>query len=137
MYKSISIILSAVVIVAMALPAIANEVVSTSSGAWFAVDARELKTTTLDGKPLRGGNEIELQSSANAWGEAGGGESATITWSDGTDSGVIAESSLARFFPWTLNPDGGDITLTYTSGSVTMQTVFKVLAKTSLRLLFF
>ena len=110
--------------------AFADEVVSMSSGAWFAVDTREVKDTTLNGAVINGGEtEITLQSSMDAWGEDGGGESATISWSSANGSGVVAESTVADSVSWIPDLRGGNITLTYTSGSVVKTAVFDVVSK--------
>ena len=111
------------------LPVVADEVVSVSSGAWFAVDTREEKTTTLTGEEIKGGEtEIELQSSAEAWGDDGGGEKATIIWSSATGNGTVCADSVVSSVWWIPDAKGGMITLTYTSGSVVKTAVFEVVS---------
>jgi len=103
-----------------ALPTVADEVVAYAAGGWFAVDSRAVKDTTLSGGPIVGGaSNLLLQSSPDAWGEAGGGVSATIVWQDVMGgSGTVAEATTAREVAWTPTVRTNVKTLTYTSGSV-------------------
>jgi len=105
-----------------------EEVVSSATGAWFAVDAREVKDTTWEGGAIIGGEtNVVLQSSPNAWGEGGGGTSATITWaSTSGGSGTIAAATTADSVLWTPEARFGTNTLTYVSGAVTKTATFVV-----------
>lgn len=109
-------------------PALAGEVVSSSSGGWFAVDTRMVKDTTLEGKPIVGGKtDIQLMSSSNAWGEEGGGSMASINWqSTSGNGGGIASETVLDSVEWTPEVWAGTNTLTFVSGTVVKTARFKV-----------
>jgi len=112
---------------AAVLPAAADEVVATAAGGWFAVDSRAIKDTTLQGGAIVGGaTNVVLQSSPDAWGEAGGGANATITWESAAGGrGTVATATTAREVSWMPAVCSGANTLTYTSGSVQKTAQFK------------
>jgi len=90
--------LSALFVALANLASLAEDtVVASDSGGWFAVDLREVKDTTWDGGAIVGGEtNVVLQSSPNAWGETGGGTSATITWKNTSGRiGTIAAATTA------------------------------------------
>jgi len=104
---------------ATVLPAAADEVVATAAGGWFAVDSRAVKDTTLQGGVIVGGaTNVVVQSSPDAWGEAGGGVSAMITCQSAKGSVTVVEATTAGEVSWTPEARSGVNTLTYTSGSV-------------------
>lgn len=109
----------------------ADEVVASAAGGWFAADTRSVKDTTWSGGQIVGGEtQIELQSSANAWGTSSG-SSATISWqSTSGHSGTVAANTTANSVLWTPEASAGVNTLTYTSGSVTKTAAFSVAAAT-------
>jgi len=112
---------------AAALLSMADEVVAHATGGWFAVDSREVKDTTLSGGAVVGGaTNVVLQSSPNAWGETGGGASATITWASAACGGTVAEATTASEVAWTPTARAGVDTLTYLSGSVQKTAQFLV-----------
>ena len=118
---------AAVVLSVFCALACAGEVVSHSSGAWFAVDARDVKTTTWTGDEIVGGEtELTLASSPNAWGESAG-TSATITWeSTSGNGGTIASATTAEAVDWTPEVRFGTNTLTYVSGAAVKTARFLV-----------
>lgn len=87
----------------------AGEVVSSAAGGWFAVDARDIKGTTLEGGVIVAGEtNLVLQCSANAWGAVDGGDGATVTYHNDTTGadGTIAENTTAESVDWTPNAPG-------------------------------